>query len=484
IFRVFDMYRQFCLPLLLLLLLLLLRQAGPAAARYEPNWQSLDSRPLPGWYDQAKIGVFIHWGVFSVPGFGNEWFWWRWRGVPPFVRPEQPFVDFMAANYPPGFTYADFAREFKAELFNPEAWADTLSRSGAKYVVLTSKHHEGYCLWNTSHSFNWNSAQVGSGRNLLAELAAAIRNRSDGPRFGVYHSLYEWYNPLYLTDAQNNFVTQDFVRYKTMAELYELVNQYRPEVIWSDGDAGIPEYWNSTEFLAWLYNDSPVRDSVVTNDRWGFGTACKHGGYFTCQDGYNPGKLVSYKFENAMSLIKGSWGYVRNLRLTDIYSLDEMLETVVSTVSYGGNVLMNIGPTSYGVIPALLEERLLQLGDWLSINGEAVYNSTPWHLVQRDVNATQLVYYTSRPDLGSVYAFLMSGPPAPGAGPVRLASPKFAAPGANATLLGCPTAAPPVRLAYRPGVSGVNMTLPGQANCPDLLSGPGGPWVVKINGLL
>uniref|UniRef100_A0A1I8FET2 alpha-L-fucosidase n=1 Tax=Macrostomum lignano TaxID=282301 RepID=A0A1I8FET2_9PLAT len=323
----------------------------------------------------------------------------------------KPFVDFMAANYPPGFTYADFAREFKAELFNPEAWA-TPCPSGAKYVVLTSKHHEGYCLWNTSHSFNWNSRRLAPGRNLLAELAAAIRNRSDGPRFGVYHSLYEWYNPLYLTDAQNNFT---LFRYKTMAELYELVNQR----------SGVLELHR----VPWpgCNNDSPVRDSVVTNDRWGFGTACKHGGYFTCQGRLQqPGKLVSYKFENAMTLIKGSWGYVRNLRLTDIYSLDENARDCCEHGQlYGGNVLMKHCPT---LVRTLLEERLLQLGDCCQSTERLCTNSTPWHLV----------YYTSRPDLGSVYGLPDVRPSSAWRRPVRLASPKFAAPGANATLLGCP----------------------------------------------
>ena len=110
--------------------------------------------------------------------------------------------------------------------------------------------------------------------------------------FGLYHSLYEWYNPLYLQDKANNFTTQDFVRLKTLPELYELVNTYRPEVIWSDGDWEVPEevdYWNATHFLAWLYNDSPVKDYVVVNDRWGNAAWCKHGDFFNCEDRFNPG---------------------------------------------------------------------------------------------------------------------------------------------------------------------------------------------------
>lgn len=95
--------------------------------QYQPNWDSLDSRPLPVWYDQAKFGIFLHWGVYSVPSYGGEWFWWDWQGAN-----ESNIIDFMAKNYPPGFTYADFAPMFKAEMFNPDDWADLFKAAGAK----------------------------------------------------------------------------------------------------------------------------------------------------------------------------------------------------------------------------------------------------------------------------------------------------------------------------------------------------------------
>ena len=100
-----------------------------ASAQYQPNWESLDKRPLPSWYDQAKFGIFMHWGVYSVPSFGSEWFWWNWQGS---KSPE--YVDFMEKNYPPGFTYPDFAPMFKAEMFDPTKWANLFQQSGAKYI--------------------------------------------------------------------------------------------------------------------------------------------------------------------------------------------------------------------------------------------------------------------------------------------------------------------------------------------------------------
>ncbi|KAF3833640.1 hypothetical protein F7725_024844 [Dissostichus mawsoni] len=203
-------------------------------------------------------------GVFSVPGFGSEWFWWHWQGQQP---PDQKCVSYMSKNYPPGFSYPEFAPQFHAQFFNPGDWADIFKASGAKYVVLTAKHHEGFTNWGSPNSWNWNSVDTGPHRDLVGDLGEAVRNRS--LHYGLYNSLYEWFNPLYLTDKKNGFKTQEFVMHKLLPELYNMVVRYRPDLIWSDGDWEAPDtYWNSTEFLAWLYNDSPVKDTIVTNDRW------------------------------------------------------------------------------------------------------------------------------------------------------------------------------------------------------------------------
>ena len=112
-----------------------------ALAKYEPNWNSIDSRPLPQWFDEAKVGIFMHWGVFSVPSFGSEWFWWYWQGA--HIK---DYVDFMKNNYRPGFTYADFAPQFKAEFFNPDQWVDILKAAGAKYELSVIILTVAYCM--------------------------------------------------------------------------------------------------------------------------------------------------------------------------------------------------------------------------------------------------------------------------------------------------------------------------------------------------
>lgn len=162
-----------------------------------------------------------------------------------------------------------------------------------RYIVLTSKHHEGFTLWPSSRAFSWNAKDVGPHTDLVLELSTAIRKKQ-GMHFGVYYSLYEWYNPMYLEDKKNTFESSSYVKNKMLPELYELVNTYHPEILWTDGDWEAEyQYWNSTTFLAWLYNESPVKDTIVTNDRWGRDIPCHHGGVYTCTDRYNPGKLFN-----------------------------------------------------------------------------------------------------------------------------------------------------------------------------------------------
>ncbi|KAB0797377.1 hypothetical protein PPYR_08371 [Photinus pyralis] len=367
--------------------------------RYDPTWESLDKRPLPQWFDEAKFGIFLHWGVYSVPSFGSEWFWSNWKSG------NKDIVSFMKKNYPPNFTYQDFAKDFSAQLFDPNAWAKLFVRAGAKYVVLTSKHHEGYTLWPSKYSFSWNVRDVGPNRNLLGELAAAVRTTN--VRFGVYHSLYEWYNPLYLSDKGSNFTKNNFVSQKVIPEMMELVQDYTPDVIWSDGDWEANDtYWKSTEFLAWLYNESPVKDTVVVNDRWGKGIPCRHGDFYNCKDRYDPGVLQKHKWENAMTVDKGSWGYRRNVNYDSFYTVKELIQVLAETVSCGGNLLVNVGPTSDGRIDPIFEDRLINLGRWLSINGRAIYATKPWQY-QKDSLAP--VWYTSSKSV--IYAIVLDWPP-------------------------------------------------------------------------
>uniref|UniRef100_A0A1A9ZKH0 Putative alpha-L-fucosidase n=1 Tax=Glossina pallidipes TaxID=7398 RepID=A0A1A9ZKH0_GLOPL len=358
--------------------------------RYEPTWSSLDRRPLPSWYDEAKVGIFIHWGVYTVPSMGSEWFWINWKNK------NEKYVKFMEKNYKSDFSYQEFARDFNAELFNATQWALLFRDAGAKYVVLVSKHHDGYCLWPSPQSFGWNSMDVGPKLDIIREVSSAIRQHTD-LRFGIYYSLFEWFNRLYLNDKLHLFMRQDYVDNKMIPEQMYLVKTYQPEIIWSDGDWEAPvKYWKSQEFLAWLYNDSPVRDTVVVNDRWGIGTSCHHGGFHNCADRYNPQTLLKHKWENCFTFDKTSWGQRFDIKLSDFLTMEEIISQIVTTVSCNGNVLINVAPTKYGTILPIFEERLREMGKWLKINGEAIYGSKPWH--QQNDTLTANVWYTTKSD--------------------------------------------------------------------------------------
>ncbi|KAK8792865.1 hypothetical protein WA158_005029 [Blastocystis sp. Blastoise] len=372
------------------------------AVAYEPNWESLDKRPLPQWYDDAKLGIFVHWGVFSVPSYLSEWYWEHLDSLH-----QEKYVEFHERVYGKNFKYQDFANMFKAEMYEPERWAEVFQKSGAQYVVLTTKHHEGFTMWPSKYSWNWNAKDVGPHRDLVGELANAVRKYN--MTFGTYYSLFEWYNPLYMEDRANNFTTNTFIETHLMPQMKELINTYKPEVIWVDGDWETNcTYWQAEQFLAWLYNESPVKDTIVTNDRWGVGTAQTHGDFYSGPDRYEPGHLLPHKWEDAMTIQKDSWGYARNEDYLNngYYSLHELLHTLVSTVAFGGNMLLNVGPTADGRIMPLMQERLIQLGDWMKVNGEAIYKTVPWRLQ----NQTSLVYYTQRKDLDAVYAILTEWP--------------------------------------------------------------------------
>jgi len=374
--------------------------------RYTPDWASLDSRPLPSWYDQSKFGIFIHWGLFSVPSYGcdgggaaGEWYWWILDG-----QKDPCLVQWHEETYGQNFKYEDFAPMWHTSMFDPDAWAQLFKDSGAKYVVLTSKHHEGFCNWGSAESWNWNSVDSGPHQDNVAMVTNAVRKA--GLHMGLYHSLFEWFNPLYLADKANGGRTTVYVNTTLHPQLMDVINTYKPDVLWSDGDWEQPDtYWGSKEFLAWLYNDSPVRDTIVTNDRWGAGDACTHGGYYTCEDRYNPGKLQNHKWENCLTIDSQSWGYRRNANLADMLTADQLISELASTVACGGNMLLNVGPTAEGMIIPVFQERLLQIGAWLKVNGDSIYSTVPWR-AQNDTAAS--VWYTSK---GSqVYAIALTWP--------------------------------------------------------------------------
>jgi len=343
--------------------------------KFEATWESLNSREAPDWFEEAKFGIFIHWGVYSVPSFCHtstysEWYlWWLKTGAHKGME-----KDFHKQNYGDQFLYRDFAPLFKAELFNPDDWAELFKRAGAKYIVLTSKHHDGYCLWPSEESskargYPWNSVEVGPKRDLIGDLTAAVRKK--GIRMGLYYSFMEWENPVY----DNN--KEKYVEEVMFPQMKDIVKRYKPSVFWPDGEWNFPDTtWRSKEFLRWLFNEGPNRTEVVVNDRWGKGLRSSCGDFYTTEYGGGGKDATSGRkpFEECRG-IGHSFAFNRLENYDHYSSRSECVRMLIDLVSKGGNLLLDIGPTADGRIPVIMQDRLIAIGEWLKVNGEAIYGS-------------------------------------------------------------------------------------------------------------
>lgn len=373
--------------------------------KYENNWESLNTRAVPDWFEDAKFGIFIHWGLYSVPAFAPLGHYAEWYGMhcdrECDDEIQQKYRDYHVKTYGKDFKYPDFVPMFTADCFNAKEWVELFEAAGARYMNLVTKHHDGFCLYKTDYAWNWNSVDVGPHRDFCQELSDACQNSK--VRFGVYHSVYEWFHPLYLKNPEE-YATEHLI-----PMLKELVEKYKPSTLFTDGewdhDSSV---WHSTEFLQWLYNESSVKDYIVPNDRWGNETRGKCGGNFTTEYGeVGFGKELS-KIERVSEECRGigaSFGWNKYEKLENYLSAKELVFLLIDLISHGSNLLLNIGPTADGRIPVIMEERLRQIGAWLSVNGEAVYASRKYC-----VSKTENVKYTQSKDKKTVYAFLLKYP--------------------------------------------------------------------------
>ncbi len=383
--------------------------------KYEPNWASLDSRPIPPWFEDAKFGIFIHWGVYSVPAWIRvregkyasyaEWYEARVMGE---LKEDE---DFHEKHFGKDFEYRDFAPLFKAELFDPDFWAEMFAESGAKYVVLTSKHHDGFCLWPTKSKYkvNWNSWNVGPRRDLVGDLTRAVREK--GLRMGLYYSMIEWETSLthrtpsgrYIAKAMMDKygIPQDkYVNDHVLPQLRELVTTYQPALIFSDGGEwdGSETYWKTKEFLAWLYNEAPNKNDVVVNDRWAKGMPGKHGDYFSSEYQDTDAVGTTHPWEESRGMGR-SYGFNRAENIDHYQTSRELIHELIEIISRGGNLLLNVGPTADGRIPVIMQQRLRDIGRWLKINGEAIYGTRAWKKSSTDGIKSSIFFTRNGKDL-------------------------------------------------------------------------------------
>jgi len=403
---------------LLLLLVILINTSH--SQTYTADWRSLDQRPVPTWFTNAKFGIFIHWGVYSVPAWGPtakdgagiyeryaEWYWYRLTDTSAGGKKvHDMFKRFHDKAYGPQVKYQDFVKDFTCNMFDANEWAGIIRSSGAKYVVLTSKHHDGFALWPSKQSWNWNAQDVGPHRDLAGELSTAVK--SAGLHMGFYYSLYEWSNPTYRS-AFNTYVDDHMI-----PQMKDLVTRYQPDILWTDGEwEHTSAEWKSEQFLSWLYNESPVKNTVAVNDRWGSETRSKHGGYYTTEydlEGNEnlKNKVITHPWEECRG-IGESFGYNRNEDLADYQTSQQLVDVLIEKVSRGGNLLLDIGPTADGRIPVIMQQRLQDMGDWLKINGDAIYETTAW--VNAPAKKDPNIFYTAKGK--DLYVFCTKFPATP-----------------------------------------------------------------------
>ncbi|MCB9208917.1 MAG: alpha-L-fucosidase [Ignavibacteriales bacterium] len=337
--------------------------------KYEPNWESLNSRPYPQWFTDAKLGIFIHWGVSSVPSYSGKEQYAEWflRGL---QLGDTGRVNFQKRVYGEDFTYRDYAPLFKAELFDANEWADIFKKSGAKYITFVSKHHDGYCLWPSKFAPGWNSMDVGPKRDIVGELTSAVRKA--GLKMGLYYSLTEWNNPLHrwYTDPHENI--GEYVEKHMIPQFKEVIGTYKPSLIFSDGEwFNKAEDFKAAELISWYYN--LVGEDAIVNNRWGGGSDI---GFLTPE--YSSGLIETDRPWVEVRGLGRSFGLNRNEKLDAYMTSAELVHLLVKSVARGGGIIINVGPGADGQIPLLQQERLIDLGNWLDINGEAIYGAEPW----------------------------------------------------------------------------------------------------------
>jgi alpha-L-fucosidase len=346
-----------------------------AQTTHEEAKRAIEERSFPNWFQDAKLGIFIHWGLYSVPAYGGKESYSEWylRGL---QMNDSLRTNFLKKTYGSDFTYNDLTNEFKAELFDPEEWADLFKRAGAKYVVLVSKHHDGYALWPSKYNRNWNSVDTGPKRDIVGEVTEAVRD--SGLKMGLYYSLPEWNHPLHRWYSDPHDSINTYVETYMIPQFKELVSTYKPSLIFADGEwYNSAKQWHSAELINWYYN--LVGDEAIVNNRWGSGLDV---GFLTPE--YSAGIKETSRPWAEVRGIGRSFGLNRNEDLEAYGTSKELVEKFVQAVANGGGMILNVGPGADGQIPLIQQERLVQLGNWLEINGEAIYGAEAFEITEEE----------------------------------------------------------------------------------------------------
>ena len=352
---------------------------------FQPSWESLERYQVPQWYLDAKFGIFIHWGLYSVPAFGNEWYP---RNM--YQKGSAEFEHHLATYGPQAqFGYKDFIPLFRAEKFDPDHWAGLFRRAGARFVVPVAEHHDGFAMYDCGHS-EWCAAQMGPQLDIIGELAEAVRRQWLIFGLSSHRAEHWWFfdggmefdsdvqDPrnagLYGPAQPRTTQPHEAFLEDWLARTCELVDKYQPQLVWFDWWIETPAFEPYLrQFAAYYYNRGA---------QWNRGVAINY------KNRAFPERAAVYDIERGQltdirplfwqtdtAVSKNSWGYVKN---QDYKTPASIIGDLVDIVSKNGALLLNIGPRPDGTIPEPEEEMLLEIGRWLALNGEAIYGSRPW----------------------------------------------------------------------------------------------------------
>lgn len=438
---------------------------------YDAAWESLDQHDVPQWFKDAKLGIFVHWYPNAVPGYGFGWYAKHMHeaGHPIHEYHRERYGEPLPADGDQGkdggpdksvgeghsrsadgddngegggddgeavFEYRDFVREtemagepkatenFTADDWSAERWADLFEVAGARYVVAVAEHHDGFPMWDADYT-KWTAARMGPQQDVVGKLADATRDR--GLKFsGSHHRMYNYYDPRYAgafghpdyqdpdgdgTSNRSEGPDEAFVD-ELQETLRNMLDHHRPDILWLDGDwAASAETFRTQELLAEYYNMAKQEwdKEVVANDRLGRvrwnDEGDTHGDFYTPE--YTKfDAIVATKWE-ATRALGDAWTYDRTETDEDLLSVTALVRNFVDIVSKNGNMLINVGPDPSGRIPDIQAERLRGIGDWLDVNGEAIYGSHYW-VVPEDTTEDVSVRYTAKGEY--LYAVLFGWP--------------------------------------------------------------------------
>ena len=350
---------------------------------FQPDWDNIAQYyQFPEWFRDGKFGIFIHWGVYAVPAFANEWYSRNMYRLD--SREYKHHIETYGEHTK--FGYKDFIPLFKAEKFNANEWAKLFKEAGAKYVIPVAEHHDGFSMYDSDLN-EWNSVRMGPKRDVIGLLKQAFER--EGLVFGLstHRAENSWFfngGMRFPSDVQDTTITlygrrlpdynyDESVAREWLTRTYELVNKYQPSLVyfdWTVNNSVLMPYFN--KFLAYYYNNALDWGKQVTvNTKQGYPTNIH---VWDVERGKS-GKMMVYPWQTDTSIGKKSWCYIED---EDYKTAEQIVHDLIDIVSKNGNLLLNIGPRADGIIPEEQQVVLRDIGKWLSVNGEAIYGTRCW----------------------------------------------------------------------------------------------------------